>query len=167
MQRSALCRSRRELSNEYLLAKFGFDAAEHGPSKVWRYGVSGVSGLWPGLCVHTTFREHTCHLSMSPGRKNNPYLKLASCGSTSLSSNSLAIVFAVGVSRGANSSAGEGRGLQFVGRWNISHPLREQARARRPNAPLREPSRTGCSPKSVSVSKFCCLCRSSLFLSSK
>ena len=29
MQRSALCRSRRELSNEYLLAKFGFDTAEN------------------------------------------------------------------------------------------------------------------------------------------
>ena len=28
MQRSALCRSRRELSNEYLLAKIGFDTAE-------------------------------------------------------------------------------------------------------------------------------------------
>ena len=27
MQRSALCRSRRELSNAYLLAKFGFDTA--------------------------------------------------------------------------------------------------------------------------------------------
>ena len=33
MQRSALCRSRRELSNEYLLAKFGFDTAENEPSK--------------------------------------------------------------------------------------------------------------------------------------
>ena len=33
MQRSALCRSdsRRELSNEYLLAKFGFDTAEKRP----------------------------------------------------------------------------------------------------------------------------------------
>ena len=31
VQRSALCRSRRELSNEYLLAKFGFDAAENEP----------------------------------------------------------------------------------------------------------------------------------------
>ena len=31
MQRSALCRSRRELSNEYLLAKFGFDTAENEP----------------------------------------------------------------------------------------------------------------------------------------
>ena len=28
VQRSALCRSRRELSNEYLLAKFGFDTDE-------------------------------------------------------------------------------------------------------------------------------------------
>ena len=34
VQRSALCRSRRELSNAYLLAKFGFDTAENGPSKV-------------------------------------------------------------------------------------------------------------------------------------
>ena len=31
---SALCRSRRELSNEYLLAKFGFDTAENEPCKV-------------------------------------------------------------------------------------------------------------------------------------
>ena len=36
MQRSALCRSRRELSNEYLLAKFGFDAAENEPCQVCR-----------------------------------------------------------------------------------------------------------------------------------
>ena len=28
VQRSTLCRSRRELSNEYLLAKFGFDTSE-------------------------------------------------------------------------------------------------------------------------------------------
>ena len=32
VQRSALCRSRRELSNEYLLAKFGFDTAENEPT---------------------------------------------------------------------------------------------------------------------------------------
>ena len=31
VQRSALCRSRRELSNAYLLAKFGFDTAENEP----------------------------------------------------------------------------------------------------------------------------------------
>ena len=34
MQRSALCRSRRELSNAYLVAKFGFDTAENEPAKV-------------------------------------------------------------------------------------------------------------------------------------
>ena len=31
VQRSALCRSRQELSDEYLLAKFGFDTAENEP----------------------------------------------------------------------------------------------------------------------------------------
>ena len=31
-----MCRSRRELSNEFLLAKFGFDTAENEPSKVYR-----------------------------------------------------------------------------------------------------------------------------------
>ena len=31
VRRSALCRSRQELSNEYLLAKFGFDTAENEP----------------------------------------------------------------------------------------------------------------------------------------
>ena len=34
VQRSVLCRSRRELSNEYLLAKFGFDTAENEPLKL-------------------------------------------------------------------------------------------------------------------------------------
>ena len=37
MQRSALCRSRRELSNEYLLAKFGFDTAENEPCEVHKF----------------------------------------------------------------------------------------------------------------------------------
>ena len=35
MQRSALCRSRRELSNEFLLAKIGVDTAENEPLEVW------------------------------------------------------------------------------------------------------------------------------------
>ena len=35
VQRSALCRSRRELSNEYLLAKIGVDTAENEPVEVW------------------------------------------------------------------------------------------------------------------------------------
>ena len=34
VQRSALCRSRRELSNAYFLAKFGFDTAENEPSGI-------------------------------------------------------------------------------------------------------------------------------------
>ena len=36
MQRSAKWRSRRDFSNEYFLAKFGFDTAENEPSKVCR-----------------------------------------------------------------------------------------------------------------------------------
>ena len=35
MQRSALCRSRRELSNEYLLAEISVDTAENEPLEVW------------------------------------------------------------------------------------------------------------------------------------
>ena len=54
VQRSALCRSRRELSNEYLLAKFGFDTSENEP----HYFVSSSSRefefeLWnfePPIC---------------------------------------------------------------------------------------------------------------------
>ena len=34
MQRNALCRSRREISNAYFLAKFRFDTAENEPCKV-------------------------------------------------------------------------------------------------------------------------------------
>ena len=34
VQRSALCKSRRELSNEYFLAKFLFDTAENEPCKI-------------------------------------------------------------------------------------------------------------------------------------
>ena len=35
MQRRALCRSRRELSNEYLLDEIGVDTAESEPLEVW------------------------------------------------------------------------------------------------------------------------------------
>ena len=34
VQRSASCRSRRELSNAYLVANFGFDTADNEPSEV-------------------------------------------------------------------------------------------------------------------------------------
>ena len=36
VQRRALCRSRRALSNEYLLAEIGVDTAENEPLEVWR-----------------------------------------------------------------------------------------------------------------------------------
>ena len=44
MQRSALCRSRRELSNEYLLPKFGFDTAENEPIQLLQFK-SGLGHL--------------------------------------------------------------------------------------------------------------------------
>ena len=43
MQRSAFCRSRRKLSNEYFLAKFGFDTAENEHRKVCDVGACRVS----------------------------------------------------------------------------------------------------------------------------
>ena len=42
MQRSVLCRSRRELSNEYLLAKIGFDTEENEPCKVCPLSVYSI-----------------------------------------------------------------------------------------------------------------------------
>ena len=43
---SGTCRSRRELSSEYLLAKFGFDAAESEPLGIWN--LDGNLGIWTG-----------------------------------------------------------------------------------------------------------------------
>ena len=60
MQRSALCRSQRELSNAYLLSKFGFDTAENEPSKV-RWGAPcSIAVLLPSsgrLWDSTDFRS--------------------------------------------------------------------------------------------------------------
>ena len=42
VQRRALGKSRRELSNKYSLAKFGFDAAENEPYKVRKFELSGI-----------------------------------------------------------------------------------------------------------------------------
>ena len=51
-----MCRSRRELSNAYLLAKFGFDTAENEPSKVCpipqRVQPASVAGLGAEQPVH-------------------------------------------------------------------------------------------------------------------
>ena len=54
MQRSALCRSRRELSNAYLLAKFGFDTAENEPCKVCPLSVYRSPRSWSCECVETS-----------------------------------------------------------------------------------------------------------------
>ena len=43
VQRSALCRSRRELPNAYLLAKFGSDAAENEPCQVCPIGAKELA----------------------------------------------------------------------------------------------------------------------------
>ena len=48
MQRSAFCRSRRELSNAYLLTTFGFDTAENEPCKVWPIAALAGSGSGVG-----------------------------------------------------------------------------------------------------------------------
>ena len=45
VQRSALCRSRRELSNEYLLAKIGVDTAENEPCEVRKFELSEMLNL--------------------------------------------------------------------------------------------------------------------------
>ena len=59
VQRNALCRSRRELSNAYLLAKFGFDTAENEPSKVGRLGRGHDDGV----------RHVAHHRGRGPGRR--------------------------------------------------------------------------------------------------
>ena len=50
VQRSAFCRSRRELSNAYFRAKFGFDTAENEPCQVCpiprNAAASGSRGTW-------------------------------------------------------------------------------------------------------------------------
>ena len=60
MQRSALCRSRRELSNAYLLANFGFDTAENEPSKVCRPSMSTTASPAP--------RSRGCRAATGPSR---------------------------------------------------------------------------------------------------
>ena len=55
VQRSALCRSRRELSNAYFLAKFGFDTAENEPCQVC---VMATRSMLPRCrATHTTSRR--------------------------------------------------------------------------------------------------------------
>ena len=54
----ALCRSRRELSNACLLAKFGFDTTENEPSKVCPIPRGAANSAdWPGPIGRTHGRE--------------------------------------------------------------------------------------------------------------
>ena len=67
MQSSALCRSRRELSNAHFLAKIGFDTAENEPSKVCALSeniqkCTDTSSSWPG------HREKNTRPARLPGR---------------------------------------------------------------------------------------------------
>ena len=58
VQRSALCRSRRELSNEYFLAKFGFDTAENGLCKVCPLSVYRSPSSRPPTLHHYTSPQY-------------------------------------------------------------------------------------------------------------
>ena len=69
MQRSALCRSRRELSNEYLLAKIGVDTAENEPIEVWgKYSIlfTGVLSRHPTSAPLVRERRAVDGLSSGP-----------------------------------------------------------------------------------------------------
>ena len=66
MQRSALCRSRRELSNEYLLAKIGVDTAENEPLEIWGKIIQYypfVSLVAKNVCI--LFMNDSCYESCS------------------------------------------------------------------------------------------------------
>ena len=56
VQRSALCRSRGELSNAYLLAKSGFDTAENEPCKVCPLSVCSSPEVHPSSRLETLSR---------------------------------------------------------------------------------------------------------------
>ena len=53
VQRSAVCRSRRELSNAYLLAKFGFDTAENECSRPVSHPTPTQHGVVSYVCPHS------------------------------------------------------------------------------------------------------------------
>ena len=58
---SALCRSRRELSNAYLLAKIGVDTAENEPLEVW-----GENSIQYSLHSLAATHERDRVVSLSP-----------------------------------------------------------------------------------------------------
>ena len=66
MQRNALCRSRRELSNTYLLAKFGFDTAENEPLIVCTIELQNDSLIFSPHAVESRARKS---VRRGPARK--------------------------------------------------------------------------------------------------
>ena len=74
VQRSALCGSRRELSNEYLLAKFGFDTAENEPCKVCalsayrspRYQTKAIPESMSFADIHNIGKKDTKYFKYKP-----------------------------------------------------------------------------------------------------
>ena len=68
---SALCRSWRELSNAYLLAKFGFDTAENGPCQ--------VCPIEPSLAVDPKPCSLSCAAVASPGNCSGRCPSARSC----------------------------------------------------------------------------------------
>ena len=64
VQRSAWCRSRRELSNEYLLAKFGVDTAENEPFQVCP--LSAYRSHMPEGSVRHGERQASAYLCNAP-----------------------------------------------------------------------------------------------------
>ena len=73
MQRSALCRSRRELSNAYLLAKIGVDTAENEPLEVW--GENSIQYSLHSLVLHRS-TGHTLEGSFPAVAKRNRFVPL-------------------------------------------------------------------------------------------
>ena len=76
MQRSALCRSRRELSNAYLLAKIGVDTAENEPREVWgensiQYSLHSLEVTPPRRLRPGTPRK-AARLQATPRRRSRP-----------------------------------------------------------------------------------------------
>ena len=83
MQRRVLCRSRRELSNAYLLAKIGVDTAENEPCKVCLLSVyrsprfPGIEGKW--CCSAWCFTDCSCPESNTIGGDSGLFYSYAAC----------------------------------------------------------------------------------------
>ena len=71
VQRSALCRPRRELSNAYFLAKFGFDPAENEPCQVCKTEQRCCTPCLRRACWKRT--RPAARSVRPPGRHSDPW----------------------------------------------------------------------------------------------